>query len=1216
VLHYDNSGGLLSTASLPSFLSRVKLDPFGAAVGALGTSNGWAIMKFDALTAKPLWSEPALIGVPVGPPTSVGGIQTDSQGNICVVATGLDPLSLKEVVQTSKWDGGTGANLWGPITYASPRIDDVEAVDITTDLFDDVVVIAGEGYQRDQGWTTLKYASADGSLIWGPIDFGTNQSSTRPIALVCDHSGNVIVTGTSLAPPIGSQWATIKYAKDSGGVIWGPSSISGDPLASTSPLLVAVDGQDNVVIEGYVGPSGSPTIWSSAKYDGATGAILWGPASVSYGNQNIYLRAIVVDGSSNLFELGYAYSYGTPSNWILLKRSGASGAQLWGPEPGTPVLDNNYPALALAQDPGGDPWVSGLDATGNFTTVAYAGPDGSTLLGPLSSAAVHAGSEPFGVETDLNGNVYSLQTLSSNSVGLTKLSRADGSVLWGPVEIGPSPSPTGYFSPFLSVDPNANPLVIANLTLNGAATEGLFKFDALNGNIVWGPMAIGPVGSSAQTFDPPISSATEVVVVGTATIPASGGVSVAEAFDPTTGTTLWSANLPPDFFPSSVAIDSSANVMVAGDWQYLWTLYKLSGVDGSILWGPVQPGLLPISSYPLLTLDAAGDVLATGSDGIDYPSSWATVKLNGQNGGVIWGPVLNIDFNGYDDYPIGIVADSVGNAIVTGVFTGNNGYHDWETIKYDGQTGAIIWGPIPYGENAFVDVAPFGLEIASDGNLIAAGEGLGPVFLPTALIKYDVTTGAVVWGPVNVNITWNTGFRYAKPDQSGFVLSQGDGGEAVTVLYDLILGIETRQEDVPPGFCGSAYAVGLIADNGSAPYSWSIVSGALPPGVFLDSATGLIGGDPTAEGIFSFRVRVTDSSNVFAERDFTIDILGSPSPALISASENPVCPGSQTTLSVVGGYQSYQWLPTGETTSSITVSPTNPTVYGVLASDMSGCVHQGSILVDVGFGPTPYVSAPLTAAPGETGLVALTPAVAGASYNWAVTNGAITSGQGTPQIQFTAGSAGSTMVVSVFETRTGGCTSNTEMALVQVDFLDVPASNPFHDFVDAIARNGITGGCGGGNFCPNASVLRSQMAVFLLRAEHGSTYTPPACTVQNFTDVPCSDPFSSWIYQLVAEGITGGCTATTFCPASPVQRDSMAVLLLVTEHGVGYSPFPCVPPGQFTDVPCPNGGFANWIYQLVAEGITGGCTATTYCPTQPVSRAQMAVFLVTMFQLQ
>jgi S-layer family protein len=49
-------------------------------------------------------------------------------------------------------------------------------------------------------------------------------------------------------------------------------------------------------------------------------------------------------------------------------------------------------------------------------------------------------------------------------------------------------------------------------------------------------------------------------------------------------------------------------------------------------------------------------------------------------------------------------------------------------------------------------------------------------------------------------------------------------------------------------------------------------------------------------------------------------------------------------------------------------------------------------------------------------------------------------------------------------------------------FNDVPASNPFCPFIEELARRGITGGCGGGNYCPSASVTRAQMATFLVKA--------------------------------------------------------------------------------------------------------------------------------------
>ncbi len=49
-------------------------------------------------------------------------------------------------------------------------------------------------------------------------------------------------------------------------------------------------------------------------------------------------------------------------------------------------------------------------------------------------------------------------------------------------------------------------------------------------------------------------------------------------------------------------------------------------------------------------------------------------------------------------------------------------------------------------------------------------------------------------------------------------------------------------------------------------------------------------------------------------------------------------------------------------------------------------------------------------------------------------------------------------------------------------FNDVPAGHPYFQFIEALAAAGITGGCGGGNYCPDAPVTRGQMAVFLAKA--------------------------------------------------------------------------------------------------------------------------------------
>jgi hypothetical protein len=71
------------------------------------------------------------------------------------------------------------------------------------------------------------------------------------------------------------------------------------------------------------------------------------------------------------------------------------------------------------------------------------------------------------------------------------------------------------------------------------------------------------------------------------------------------------------------------------------------------------------------------------------------------------------------------------------------------------------------------------------------------------------------------------------------------------------------------------------------------------------------------------------------------------------------------------------------------------------------------------------------------------------------------------------------------------------------------------------------------------------MAVFLLKAKHGSSYVPPGCAGA-FLDVPCPSTFANWIEQLAAEQITGGCGGGNYCPGNPNTRGQMAVFIVKT----------------------------------------------------------------------
>ena len=182
-------------------------------------------------------------------------------------------------------------------------------------------------------------------------------------------------------------------------------------------------------------------------------------------------------------------------------------------------------------------------------------------------------------------------------------------------------------------------------------------------------------------------------------------------------------------------------------------------------------------------------------------------------------------------------------------------------------------------------------------------------------------------------------------------------------------------------------------------------------------------------------------------------------------------------------------------------------------------------------------------------------------------------------------------------------------------FNDVGTGNQFYKYIETIFHNGITGGCAGGGYCPDNSVTRAQMAVFLLKSKLGSSYMPPACTGTVFADVPCTGgPFDPWIEDLKNRSLSGGCGGGDFCPNDPVTRAQMAVFLLKASLGAPYVPPPCTGT-VFADVPCTGGNFDPWIEDLHTRGVTGGCGGGDYCPNNPNARGQMAVFLTKAFGL-
>jgi hypothetical protein len=124
-------------------------------------------------------------------------------------------------------------------------------------------------------------------------------------------------------------------------------------------------------------------------------------------------------------------------------------------------------------------------------------------------------------------------------------------------------------------------------------------------------------------------------------------------------------------------------------------------------------------------------------------------------------------------------------------------------------------------------------------------------------------------------------------------------------------------------------------------------------------------------------------------------------------------------------------------------------------------------------------------------------------------------------------------------------------------FGDVPCPSQFANWIEELYNESITAGCSTGPllYCPDESVSRDQMAVFLLKALNGSGYAPPACA-GIFGDVPCPSQFANWIEDLYNRHITAGCTTNPleYCPAAPNLREQMAVFLTKTFSLLLYGP--------------------------------------------------------------
>ncbi|HEY4573674.1 MAG TPA: S-layer homology domain-containing protein, partial [Thermoanaerobaculia bacterium] len=114
-------------------------------------------------------------------------------------------------------------------------------------------------------------------------------------------------------------------------------------------------------------------------------------------------------------------------------------------------------------------------------------------------------------------------------------------------------------------------------------------------------------------------------------------------------------------------------------------------------------------------------------------------------------------------------------------------------------------------------------------------------------------------------------------------------------------------------------------------------------------------------------------------------------------------------------------------------------------------------------------------------------------------------------------------------------------------FNDVPPGYWAGPWIEELAREGVVGGCSANPplYCPDSLLTRAEMAV-LLTVARGEN--PPPATGTRFADVPADYWAARFIEQLAADGVTSGCGGGNYCPDLAVTRGEMAVFLATAFH--------------------------------------------------------------------
>ncbi len=383
---------------------------------------------------------------------------------------------------------------------------------------------------------------------------------------------------------------------------------------------------------------------------------------------------------------------------------------------------------------------------------------------------------------------------------------------------------------------------------------------------------------------------------------------------------LTSGTLPPGIQLNGNTGALAGTPTVMGNYGFRVTVTDAAGLTGYgdftiAIEGPtftIQPGTLPEgrvgTPYPTITFTASGGVapykfapyVSAPPDGLTL--SEAGVLSGTPTRGAYDASVLNLK-----------VTDAVGNYVTISLtFLIRPALDITPATLFDGELNVQYSQPLT--ATGFHDDVRLSIVSGS----LPPGISLAKVNIWTTMVEGQPTkAGAYTF---TVRALDSAGWTFSRP----YTINIPDPQQAALIV---------EPSSLPSARVGESYNQTISAGNGVMPYTFTVASGLLPPGLTLTNS-GWLTGNFTTAGTFSFRVNVSDSSNRKASKDYTILVFSGPltvSPDSIPDAE--VGKDFSFTFTASGGTPPYSFMsmigtPQGMMVSSAGVLSGKPMVGG------------------------------------------------------------------------------------------------------------------------------------------------------------------------------------------------------------------------------------------------------------------------------------------------